>query len=204
MAESSATAARVYLDKATVALFDQCIIDNKRIVYINSNHKSNTRGYDILIFTNEDLSIGRGAFTVVLHNGQWHEAPHDKQANQPFLGKPRPDVHEFDVLYEEPRPVKAEVDSASESEDSQSEVWDNEPIQDPIDAPDTASVPLPPETAPSNSPIRPARFLPIHDMATQTQTTTTTSTGGGRSGPPPTTSSSTTTSMPAVNLVQQI
>ena len=75
------TAARVYLDKATVALFDQHIIDNRRVVYINSNHKSNARGYDILIFTNEDLSIGRGAFTVVLHDGQWHEAPHDKRAN---------------------------------------------------------------------------------------------------------------------------
>jgi len=72
------TAARVYLNKATVALFDQCIIDNRRIVYIDSNHKSNTRGYDILIFTNEDLSIGRGAFTVVLHNSQWHEALHNK------------------------------------------------------------------------------------------------------------------------------
>src|SRR5579863_7852065 len=123
MAESSVTAARVYLDKATVALFDQCITDNKRIVYTDSNHKSNTRGYDILIFTNEDLSIGRGVFMVTLHNGQWHEALHDKRANRPFLGKPRPDVHKFDVLYEEPRSVKAKVDSASESEDSQSEVW---------------------------------------------------------------------------------
>ena len=78
MAEFSMTAARVYLDRATVALFDQHIIDNRRIVYVNSNHKSNTQGYNILIFTNEDLSIGRGAFTVVLHNGQWHEASHDK------------------------------------------------------------------------------------------------------------------------------
>src|SRR5579863_9855543 len=174
MAESSTTAARVYLDKATVALFNQHIIDNKRIVYMDANHKSNNRGYDILIFTNEDLSIGRGAFTVVLHNSQWHKAPHDKRANQPFLGKPRPDVHEFDVLYEEPRSVKAEVDSASKSEDSQSEVWDNEPIQDPTSAPDPASIPLPPETAPTDSPIRPARFLPIYNMATQTQTTTAT------------------------------
>ena len=114
--------ARVYLDKATEALFDQHIIDNKRIVYVDSNHKSNMRGYNILIFTNEDLSIGRGAFMVVLHNGQWREAPHDKRANRPFLGKPRPDVHKFDVLFEEPRSVKAEVNSASESEDSQSEV----------------------------------------------------------------------------------
>ena len=96
------TAARTYLEKSTVALFDQRIIDNRRVVYVDANHKSNNRGYDILIFTNEDLSIGRGAFTVVLHNGQWHEAPHDKRANRPFLGKPRPDVHEFDVLYEEP------------------------------------------------------------------------------------------------------
>src|SRR5579863_2594557 len=204
MAESSATAARVYLNKITVALFNQRIIDNRRIVYIDSNHKSNTRGYDILIFTNEDLSIGRGAFTVVLHNGQWHKALHDKRANQPFLGKPRPYIHEFDVLLEEPRSVKAEVDSASESEDSQSEVWDNEPIQDPTSAPDPASVPLPPETAPTDSPIRPARFLPIYDMATQMQTTTATTTGGGRSGPPPATSSSTTTSTPATDLVQQI
>src|SRR5579863_3666974 len=133
------TAARVYLDKTTVALFDQHIIDNRRIVYVNSNHKSNTQGYDILIFTNEDLSIGRGAFTVVLHNGQWHKAPHNKRANQPFLGKPRPDVHKFDVLYEEPRPVRAEVDSASESEDSQSETWDNEPVQDPTSTPDPVS-----------------------------------------------------------------
>src|SRR5579863_4635106 len=101
-AESSMTVARTYLDKAAVALFDQCIIDNRRIVYIDSKHKSNTRGYDILIFTNEDLSIRRDAFTVVLHNSQWHKAPHDKRANQPFLGKPRPNVHEFDVLYEEP------------------------------------------------------------------------------------------------------
>src|SRR5579863_6312404 len=199
MAESSATAARVYLNKATVALFDQCIIDNRRIVYIDLNHKSNTRGYDILIFTNEDLSISRGAFTVTLHDGQWHEAPHDKQANQPFLGKPRPDVHEFDVLYEEPRPVKAEVDSVSESEDSQSEVWDNEPIQDPTSTPDPASIPLPTENSPTDSPIRPARFLPVYTMATQTQTTTTTTTRGGRSGPPP---SSTTTSALAVDLIQ--
>src|SRR5579863_8823644 len=202
-AESSTTAARVYLDKSTVALFNQHIIDNWRIVYVDANHKSNNRGYDILIFTNEDLSIGRGAFTVVLHDGQWHEAPHDKRANRPFLGKPRPDVHEFDVLFKEPRSVKAEVDSASESEDSQSEVWDNESIQDPTSAPDPASIHLPPETAPTDSPIRPARFLPIHDMATHTQTTTTTTTGGGRSGPPPM-SSSTTTSAPAVDLVQQI
>ena len=78
MAESSVTAAKVYLDKAIVALFDQHIIDNRRIVYVESSHKSNTRGYNILIFTNEDLSIGRGAFTVVLHDGQWHKAPHDK------------------------------------------------------------------------------------------------------------------------------
>src|SRR5579863_7734504 len=198
------TAARVYLEKSTVALFDQRIIDNRRIVYVDASHKSNNRGYDILIFTNEDLSIGRGAFTVVLHNGQWHESPHDKRANWAFLGKPRPNVHEFDVLYEEHRPVKAEVDSASESEDTQSEVSDNEPTQNPTDAPDPASIPLPPETAPSDSPIRPARFLPIHDMATQTQTTTTTTTGGGRSGPPPATSSSSTTSTPAVDLVQQI
>src|SRR5579863_7293231 len=99
------------------------------------------QGYDILIFTNEDLLIGRGAFTVVLHDGQWHEAPHDKQANQPFLGRLRPDVHKFDVLYEEPQPVKAEVNSASESEDPQSEVWDNEPVQDSTSTPDPASVP---------------------------------------------------------------
>ena len=147
------TAARVYLEKSTVALFDQRIIDNRRIVYVDANHRLNNQGYDILIFTNEDLSIGRGAFTVVLHNGQWHKALHDKQANRPFLGKPRPDVHEFDVLLEEPRSVKAEVDSASESEDSQSEVWDNKPIQDPISAPDPVSIPLPLETAPTDSPI---------------------------------------------------
>src|SRR5579863_7335680 len=122
MAESSMTAARVYLDKATLALFDQHIIDNRRIVYVDLNHKSNARGYDILIFTNEDLSIGRGAFTVILHNGQWHEAPHNKQANRPFLGKLRPDVHEFDVLYEEPRATRPEIKSASKSEDNQSEV----------------------------------------------------------------------------------
>src|SRR5579863_10061420 len=189
MAKSSMTAARVYLNKATVALFDQCIIDNRRIVYVDSNHKSNTQGYNILIFTNKDLLIGRGAFTVVLHNGPWHEAPHDKRANQPFLGKPRPDVHEFDILYEESRPVKAEVNSASESEDSQSEVWDNEPIQDPTSAPDPVSIPLPPETAPTDSPIQPARFLPVYDMATQTQTTTATTTRGGRSGPLPMSSS---------------
>src|SRR5579863_3864428 len=197
------TAARVYLEKATVALFDQHIIDNKRIVYVDANHKSNNQGYDILIFTNQDLSIGRGAFTVVLHDGQWHEAPHDKRANRPFLGKPRPDVHEFDILYEEPRPVKAEVDSASESEDSQSEVWDNEPVQDPTSAPDPASIPLPPEATPTDSLIRPARFLPIYTMATQTQTTTTTTTGGGRSGPLPS-STSMTASAPATDLVQQI
>src|SRR5579863_10025665 len=202
-AESSTTAARVYLDKSTVALFDQRIIDNRRVVYVDANHKSNNRGYDILIFTNEDLSIGQGAFTVVLHDGQWHKAPHDKRANRPFLGKPRPDVHEFDVLFKEPRSVKAEVDSASESEDSQSEVWDNEPVQNPTSTPDPASIPLPSETAPTDSPIRPARFLPVYDMATQTQTTTTTTTGGGRSGPPPT-SSSTATSTPTTDLVQQI
>src|SRR5579863_9674021 len=136
MAESSTTVARVYLNKATVALFDQHIIDNRKIVYIDSSHKSNTQGYNILIFTNEDLSIGRGAFTVTLPNGQWHEAPHDKRENQPFLGKPRPDVHEFDVLYKEPRSVRAEVDSASKSEGIQSEVWDNEPIQNPSSTPD--------------------------------------------------------------------
>src|SRR5579863_2613358 len=102
MAESSTTAARVYLDKSTVALFNQHIIDNRRIVYVDTNYKSNNRGYDILIFTNEDLSIGRGAFTVVLHNGQWHEAPHDKRTNRPFLGRPRPNIHEFNVLLEEP------------------------------------------------------------------------------------------------------
>src|SRR5579863_2490770 len=196
------TAARVYLEKSTVALFDQRIIDNRRVVYVDANHKSNSRGYDILIFTNEDLSIGRGAFIVVLHDGQWHEAPHDKRANRPFLGRPRPDVHKFDVLYKEPQPVKAKIDSASESEDSQSEVWDNEPLQNPISAPDPVSIPLPTENSPTNSPIRPARFLPVYTMATQTQTTTTTTTGGGRSGPPP--SSSTTTSTPAVDLVQQI
>src|SRR5579863_8054026 len=176
MAKSSTTVARVYLEKSTVALFDQHIIDNRRVVYVDANHKLNSQGYDILIFTNKDLSIGREAFTVVLHDGQWHKAPHDKRANRPFLGKPRPDVHEFDVLYEEPRPVKAEVDSASESEDSQSKVWDNEPIQSADSAPDPAPIPLPIEASPSDSPIRPARFLPIHTMATQTQTTTTTTT----------------------------
>src|SRR5579863_6595266 len=129
MAESSMTAARVYLNKATVALFNQHIIDNRRIIYIDTNHKSNMQGYNILIFTNEDLLIGRGAITVMLHKGQWHEAPHDRQANCPFLGKPRPDIHKFDVLYEEPRAVKAKIESASESEDSQSEIWDNEPNQ---------------------------------------------------------------------------
>src|SRR5579863_6536985 len=153
MAESSTTAARVYLDKSTVALFNQHIIDNRRIVYVDLNHKSNMRGYDILIFTNKDLSIGRGAFTVTLHNGQWYEAPHNKQANRPFLGKPTPDIHEFDVLYEEPRPVRAKVDSASESEDTRSKVWDNEPDQDPNSAPDPASIPLPTEASPSSSPI---------------------------------------------------
>src|SRR5579863_10283173 len=143
------TVARVYLDKATVALFDQRIKDNQRIVYIDSNHKLNTRGYNILIFTNKDLSIGRGAFTVTLHKGQWHKALHDKRANCPFLGKPRPDVHKFDILYKEPRPVRAKIDSASESEDAQSKIWDNEPNQDPSSAPDPASIPLPTETSPS-------------------------------------------------------
>ena len=81
MAESSTTVARVYIDKATIALFNQQIIDNKRVVYVDSNHKSNTQGYDTLIFTNEDLLIGKGAFTVMLHNGQWYEASHNKQAN---------------------------------------------------------------------------------------------------------------------------
>jgi len=90
---------------------------------------------------------------MTLYDGQWHEAPHDKRANRPFLGKPQPDVHKFDVLYEEPRPVKAEVNSTSESEDSQSEVWDNEPVQNLSSTPDPASVPLPMENSPADSPI---------------------------------------------------
>ena len=89
---------------------------------MDANHKLNTQEYDILIFTNEDLSIGRGAITVMLHEGQWHEAPHDRQANHPFLGKPRPDIYKFNILYEEPRAVRAEIELASESEDSQSEI----------------------------------------------------------------------------------
>ena len=50
---------------------------------------------------------------MVLHEGQWHGLLYDKRAFSPYLGDPKPEVHEFDIEPSEP----SESESGSESEE---------------------------------------------------------------------------------------
>jgi hypothetical protein len=60
----------------------------------------NKRGYDVLVFVPPDTTI-ESRKTVTLYRGVWHELLQDKH-KQPFLGQPRPDIHDHDGPVEEP------------------------------------------------------------------------------------------------------
>jgi hypothetical protein len=68
---------------------------NERITFVSALDSRNKRGYDVLLFR-PPANTNQKARAVTLHDGQWHELDHDTRTRRPYLGIPRPDIHEFD------------------------------------------------------------------------------------------------------------
>jgi hypothetical protein len=67
---------------------------------VDANYQHNKRGYAVLVFVPPDTNV-EPRKTVTLYRGVWHELLQDKHS-QPFLGRPRADIHDFDGPAEEP------------------------------------------------------------------------------------------------------
>jgi hypothetical protein len=68
---------------------------NKRITFVSTLDLRNKRGYDVLLFR-PPTSTGQKARAVTLYEERWHKLDHDTRSRKPYLGVPRPDIHEFD------------------------------------------------------------------------------------------------------------
>jgi hypothetical protein len=93
---SDTRSTRVWLEDTHVALRRprSAQASNERITFVSALDPRNKRGYNVLLFR-PPASTGQKARAVTLYKERWHELDHDTRSKKPYLGVPRPNIHEF-------------------------------------------------------------------------------------------------------------
>jgi hypothetical protein len=114
--DSGASSHRVWLHHDKVAHFPNHL-RNPHIHRAGKEHPNNKRGYDVLVYRPPDRS--ETPFTVVRHEGHWHECFAENKTYKPFLGPRRPEVEASDKDIKQTEEPNEESASEAEGPDDQ-------------------------------------------------------------------------------------